>query len=99
MAEAPAWLLDRLGQAGAKRSDEEWISIAREGVGEGMRNTAVASVAGLLFRRIKHPHLARELTLAWHDARCRPALPDNEIARTMESIARLELQRRERFAR
>ena len=92
-------MLDRLRQAGTKRSDEEWIRIAREGVTEGMRNSALASVAGLLFRKIPHPKLAAELTLAWHDARCWPALPDNEIARTMESIARLELERRARFAR
>lgn len=97
IAEAPAWLLDKLT---ATRTEAEpppcrdWRPVAGAVVGNGARNATLASVAGLLFRRLP-AELAYDLASLWARHRCTPPLPEQETARTLDSIARLELQRRE----
>ncbi|HTN42540.1 MAG TPA: bifunctional DNA primase/polymerase [Nitrospiria bacterium] len=66
-----------------------WRRLAVEGVPEGERNTTLASFAGHLLWHGVDPEVAAELLLCWNRERCRPPLPDEEVVRTVESIARL----------
>jgi len=61
----------------------------REGVGEGRRNSTIASLTGHLLWRHVDPGVALELMLAWNRARCRPPLADAEVAAVVASIAKL----------
>ena len=94
IAEAPQWLLERLGEAksdaGRKRN---WLEAISNPVPEGQRNVALAQVAGLLFRKLPAA-LAAELAYCWAQARLTPPLPDREVQRTLDSIAGRELRRR-----
>lgn len=73
----------------------EWRRLVAEGVGEGARNQAIARLGGLLLRRFVDPVVALDLCRAWNEARCRPPLPDEEVVKTVTSIAKRELARRE----
>lgn len=92
IAEAPDWLLERLS---IKRSRRDWSMLAGAIVERGSRNETLASVAGLVFRRLP-ARLAYDLARLWAEHRCDPPLPDREIERTLESVAGRELLRRER---
>ena len=73
----------------AGHSPEHWRRLARDGVDEGARNASLASLAGHLLWHEVDPEVAMELLLAWNRTRCRPPLEDAEVARVVESIARL----------
>jgi hypothetical protein len=94
-AEPPAWLIERLatptGRASATPT-EDWCALIVDGAGEGTRNSSIARLAGLLFRRID-PLVACELVACWNQQRCRPPLPDDELRRTLDSVAARELRR------
>ena len=95
IAFAPAWLLDLLEAAnGQGRMPEDWLDIVTKPVGEGARNDTVATLAGLLFRRMPDPEVALELLVCWHAVKCRPPLPPDELKRTVDSIAAREMRRR-----
>src|SRR5690606_13315370 len=49
---------------------------------------------GHLLRRRVDPYVALELALCWNATRCRPPLPEAEVLRTVDSIARAEARRR-----
>jgi hypothetical protein len=66
-----------------------WRALVREGVVEGERNSTVASLAGHLLWHGVDAQVAVDLLLAWNSVRCHPPLADEEVARTVESIARL----------
>lgn len=94
---APGWLLERIRPAvgaAAGHAPAYWRGLVCEGIAEGGRNHAVAQLAGHLFRRGVDPFVALELTLAWNARRCRPPLPDAEVVRSVNSIARKEAARR-----
>ena len=59
-----------------------------KGVAEGARNNTLASLTGHLLWHGVDPEAALELLLAWNRARCRPPLPDEEVARVVASIER-----------
>jgi hypothetical protein len=104
IAEAPPWLLESLATPSAPNgsaSPGEWRNLLRDGVAEGQRNTALARVAGLLFRHLPpcDAWASVELVKAWNDARCRPPLPEDELNRVLNSIANRELRRRTGEAR
>jgi hypothetical protein len=89
-APVPAWLLDAIGDpAHARHSLAHWRQLARQGVAEGERNATLASLAGHLLWHGVDPEVALELLLAWNRSRCRPPLPDEEVAGVVQSIARL----------
>lgn len=89
-APLPAWFIALLRGAGhtghplAHRRE-----LVRAGVAEGERNNTLASLTGHLPWRGVDPAVALELLLAWNRIRCRPPLPDDEVARVVQSIARL----------
>jgi hypothetical protein len=93
---APTWLLERLHQEGATtpRSPGFWRQLVTDGVDEGGRNQAIAQLAGTLLRRRVDPYVTCELILAWNARRCRPPLPEQEVLRVLDSIARKEAMRR-----
>jgi hypothetical protein len=91
VAPLPGWLAARLADGAARLGHPRahWRAIARDGVGEGQRNTTLASFAGHLLWHGVDPEVALELLACWNAQRCRPPLPQEEVARTVESIARL----------
>lgn len=76
------------------RPPEHWRELTAEGIGEGERNSTVASLAGHLLRRGIDPFVTLELLVCWNAVRCRPPLPEPEVARAVDSIAGRELRRR-----
>lgn len=98
LATLPAWLL-HLARPPAARPGHplsHWRKLTREGVAEGSRNDTLASLAGHLLRQGVDPEVVLELLLAWNRVRCRPPLPDAEVAQVVESISRLHRQGGER---
>jgi hypothetical protein len=65
-----------------------WRRLVREGSDEGRRNDTIASLAGHLLRREVDAEVVLELLLAWNRTHCRPPLPDDEVQRVVQSIAR-----------
>ena len=96
LAPLPAWLRDALQPAAkaAAASPSEWRAFINSTVAEGRRNDAVARLAGHLLRRYVNPFIALELIRAWNLTRCQPPLSDDEVIRTVSSIANRELARR-----
>ena len=64
-------------------------------VAEGERNRTIASLAGHLLRNRIDPWVTIHLLRAWNQTRCEPPLADVEVVRTVRSIARREIERRE----
>jgi hypothetical protein len=97
LAPTPAWLVNALQQPRLKAvtAPQDWRELVRNGVTEGKRNDGAARLAGHLLRRYVDPRVALELVLAWNIARCQPPLPPSEITTIVNSIARLELERRQ----
>ena len=62
---------------------------------EGGRNNAITRVTGHLLRRYVNPSLTLQLMLAWNQAYCLPPLDTAEVVKTVNSIAALELRRRQ----
>jgi hypothetical protein len=94
LAPMPPWLLRliqrREGRAG--HSLAHWRRLTGAGAEEGERNNTIASLAGHLLWHGVDPAVALELLRCWNATRCRPPLPEDEVARTVESIVRLHLR-------
>lgn len=90
----PGWLLRFVRPSAARPGYplSRWRKLVREGVAEGSRNDTLASLTGHLLWQGVDPQVVRELLLAWNRVRCRPPLPDEEVAQVVESIARLHRQ-------
>jgi hypothetical protein len=97
-AAAPDWLLALIrklpNEEHTGRPSSEWVELIRGPVAEGMRNDALARIAGHLLRiRALHPAIAAELVQAVNEARCNPPLGADEVQAIVESIAGRELAR------
>ena len=86
----PPWLLTLLKGAGGHPGHPAafWRGLIRGGVAEGQRNNSIASITGHLLWRGVDPVVIKELLLCWNRVRCRPPLPDDEVAWTVDSIRR-----------
>jgi hypothetical protein len=96
LAPIPDWLLERIRSdrlACASRPPDEWAALVRGPIIAGTRNDNLARLAGYLLRRRPAPRVVLELVRAVNEARCQPPLPDHEIERTVDSIARREVER------
>jgi len=96
LAPLPDWLL-RLASTppgGPGHPLAHWRELIHAGVAEGERNTALASLAGYLFWHEMDARVVLDLLLCWNAQRCRPPLPEDEVARTVDSIARLHARGR-----
>jgi hypothetical protein len=96
---APLWLLRVLTEEPSRPVADDaglppWAAVALASVPEGQRNDTAASVIGHLLRRYTEPQLAFALVRAWNNERCRPPLPQDELARTFNSVLAKELRRR-----
>jgi hypothetical protein len=90
LADMPDWLVHRfVGGEGAGHAFTYWRALVRDGVDEGRRNSTIASLTGHLLWHGVDADVALELLLAWNRLRCRPPLPDDEVASVVTSIARL----------
>lgn len=91
LAPLPRWLLQRqpsdAGRLGHPLA--YWRGLIAEGVAEGSRNSAIASLAGHLLWHGVDPDVVTELLLCWNRERCRPPLGDEEVVRTVGSITHL----------
>lgn len=98
VAPAPTWLLDKLRRSNNTRGkalpSSAWKELS-EGVAEGGRNNAITRVAGHLFRRYVNPTLTLQLLLGFNESFCVPPLDMDEVVRTVNSVASLELRRRQ----
>ena len=96
-APMPEWLAAALTKPSERdrRDPSGWRCLVSEGVSDGGRNVAVSKLSGHLLRRYVDPVVAHELVQAWNHARCRPPLQPEEVTKTVGSIARRELKRRE----
>lgn len=90
-ARMPPWLAARIRRrsAPAGHTLPHWRGLLREGVAAGARNDTIASLTGHLLWHGVDPYVALQLLLCWNRERCRPPLPDQEVARTVASITRL----------
>lgn len=96
MQPAPAWLLDlvRKPAEGTRgKTPQDWRALSR-GVSEGQRNDAIARLSGKLFRCDFDPYTVLEFCQWWNARRCTPPLPEEEVTRTVNSIAGKELEKR-----
>ncbi|HKK14739.1 MAG TPA: bifunctional DNA primase/polymerase [Gammaproteobacteria bacterium] len=87
LAPLPPWLAAH-GGTHPGHPLSHWRHLAREGVQEGARNQTIASLAGHLLWHGVDVQVVRELLVCWNAVRCRPPLPEEEVERTVASIAR-----------
>lgn len=99
IAKAPQWLRNMLvkpfhtmGEQPPAKPSSHWQKIMN-GVSEGGRNAAAASLAGHLVRRVE-PLLAYEIMHLWNEERNDPPLSVEELDKVIDSIAGAELRRR-----
>jgi hypothetical protein len=90
-AALPSWLLSLVRPASVRAWHPlaHWRQLVREGVEEGSRNSTLASLSGHLLRLGVDPEVTLELLYTWNRVRCRPPLPDSEVAAVVDSITRL----------
>jgi hypothetical protein len=99
LAPAPTWLLGRLTKRTANdRRDatppEVWQRLTAGTVRE-YPDVAAARVCGHLLRRWVDPYLVAGLLHAWNQTYVEPPLPDDELRRILDRVAKLEDQRRD----
>lgn len=97
LAEAPEWLLNLVRPATGPQQAKPtsfWRELTEAGATEGQRNHAVATLAGHLLRRHVDPYVTLALVSAWNRSKNRPPLADDEVRRTVDSVASAELKRR-----
>lgn len=96
-AALPSWILELLvtPASSSARGSSDWRGLVTAGAREGKRNVAITKLSGHLLRHYVDPRVAHELLQAWNAARCDPPLDPAEVTRTVASIARKELRRRE----
>jgi len=107
IANAPEWVLDdqlltargenfteplRFPESQTQATDKDWLRRLSQPVHEGRRNQSLAEVSGWFFRRFPAKEAERR-TRAWAATNLIPPLPADEVERTIDSIAGLELKR------
>ena len=91
LAELPGWLLQQLQDENRSSGHNTgyWQQLVKQGVAEGERNNTIASISGHLLWHGVDADVVMELLLCWNRVRCSPPLDDDEVMRTVQSIARL----------
>jgi Bifunctional DNA primase/polymerase, N-terminal/Primase C terminal 1 (PriCT-1) len=97
LAPLPKWIGAMLGvdrERAANGARRDWSTFANKQVIEGARNTELASLSGLLFRRLFYNiELAAQLVRSWNLTHCSPPLDESEVEQIISSIASLEAER------
>jgi Bifunctional DNA primase/polymerase, N-terminal len=101
IAEAPAWLVEKLAAVdkqpgnGNRRDSAKW-AIDKGGLVTEYRDMAVCAVAGKLLRAVSlDPAFVATLVHDWNACHCRPPLPDTAVADIINRIANREISRLE----
>ena len=100
IADAPRWLLERItestgaGTGISTTPPSEWRDLVK-GLSEGTRDCSLTKLTGHLLRRQVDPFVTLELIRVFNATRCTPPLPDKDIERIVNSVAGLELKRRQ----
>ncbi len=94
LAALPDWLRQILAKTAEHSSHtlDYWRQLLHVGVETGERNNTIASISGHLLWHGVDPDVVLELMLCWNRTRCRPALDDAEVVRTVNSITRMHEQ-------
>lgn len=90
LAEMPRWLRDLLVESGSGaqgEAEQAPSQPAGEGIAEGKRNATLASLGGTMRRRGMSEEAIAAALLAENRTRCRPPLPETEVARIAKSVA------------
>lgn len=97
LAQLPFWLYSLLqsSHTGNRKPVTEWRKLV-QGVQEGERNQTVASLTGHLLAKGVDPWVTVQLVLAWNAQCNEPPLSDDEVLKTINSIAGRELRKRKR---
>jgi hypothetical protein len=94
---APGWLIERLTVRAIASGDitlpEEWQRLTKKI--PAYPDAAAAQVAGHLLRRWVDPYLVAGLMHAWNRAYVEPPIPDDELNRILDRVARREDKRRD----
>ena len=95
LADPPDWLVElaRDRSTAAATPVEDWRRIVIQGAVEGERNDTLTRLAGHLLGKNVDPIVVLNLLLAWNTTRCHPPLSDDEVFRSVNSIAGRELAR------
>jgi hypothetical protein len=96
---APDWLLNTIIEPAGKISitpSTEWCELIK-GVVEGTRDCTIAKLAGHLLGHRINPYVALALLQSWNATCCTPSLPEKDIIRIVNSIARKEAGKRHGF--
>jgi len=95
LAPLPGWLGALLRSPQGGHPVAWWRERVQDRVPEGARNATLASLTGHLLWHGIDPQVALELLMCWNRVRCEPPLSEEEVARTIDSITRTHLRRRE----
>jgi hypothetical protein len=99
-AAAPQWLLtatlEPTGKGITPTPSAEWRELVK-GVAEGIRDCSVTKLAGHLLSRHVDPFVTLALLQGWNATCCTPPLPEKDIIRIVNSIARKEGKKRHGF--
>lgn len=91
----PEWLKDLLNiKISSISSNGTWAKLDGY-VAHGTRNQTMTQIIGHLLRRYVDPDLVTHIALALNDRKFRPTLEQEEILKIIDSIAGLELKRRQ----
>jgi putative DNA primase/helicase len=87
LADPPDWLLALATEPSATAGPAAPLGVDAL-IGEGLRNTTLTSLAGTMRRRGFHERAIFAALSVENEARCRPPLPDEEVAKIAASVAR-----------
>jgi len=85
LADVPPWMLAELSGA---RPAQEAPQAHGEGIAEGGRNHALASLAGTMRRRGMTPEAIEAALMVENHTNCKPPLPASEVRNIARSVAR-----------
>lgn len=88
LTDPPQWLLEELKALERPQDPRTGAPDADGGIARGARNATLASLAGSMRRRGMAAEEILPALLAVNRARCVPPLPDTEVRRIAESVAR-----------
>lgn len=88
LAPPPDWLLNAIAEANGARSRGNGVSVDSAAWPKGQRNDLLIALAGRLRRAGLSQGAIEAALLQENAARCRPALPDDEVRRVAASISR-----------
>lgn len=92
----PDEILEQLGKNAGASDLKLYEAAFSQTIGEGQRNSAMASVIGKLLKDFTNqdewPTIVWDMVKGINEKRCNPPLPEDELRRTFDSICRAETE-------